>query len=85
MLGINPVVDNMGVRNFSGTEEISARNIESSDKVSNDVSCVVKKSVNRNFCFNDFAKTFYPKCEYVPLVVGLWPQTNLTLGYQLVK
>ena len=69
-LGINPVVDNMGVRNSSGIKELCASNIESSDKVSNDVSCVVKKSVNHNFSFNVFAKTFFPKCEYVAPISG---------------
>ena len=60
--GINPVVDNMGVCNSSGIEELPPNRVESSNKVSNDVSCVVKKSVDYNFNFNVFAKTFFPKC-----------------------
>ena len=39
---INPVIDNMGVYNSGGREEIPAYSIEFTDKVSKDVSCVVK-------------------------------------------
>ena len=72
ILCINPVVDNMGVCNYGGIKELPANRIETSDKVNNDVSCVVKKSVNHNFSFNVFAKTIFPKCEYIAPING-WP------------
>ena len=60
----------MGVRNSGGIEEIPACSIESTDIVSNDVSCVVKQSVAHNFKFNVFAKTFLPKYEYITPISG---------------
>ena len=67
---INPVIDNMGVHNSGGSEEIPAYSIEFTDKVSKDVSCVVKKSVAHNFKFDVFAKTFIPKYNYITPISG---------------
>ena len=68
--GISPVIDNMGVCNSGGIEELPPNRVESSDKVSNDLNCVVEKSVDHNFNFNDFAKTFVPKCECIAPISG---------------
>ena len=62
---INPVIDNMGVYNSGGSEEIPAYSIEFTDKVS-----VVKKSVAHNFKFDVFAKTFISKYNYITPISG---------------
>ena len=67
---MNPVFDKIGACNSSGIKKLPLNRVESSDKDISNVSCVVKKSAGYKFHYNVFAKTFFPKCEYISPIIG---------------
>ena len=73
---INPVFDQIGACICSGITKLPLNSVESCDKDISNVGCVVKKSAGHKFHYNVFAKTFFPKCEYISPIIGRPVTTN---------